>query len=391
MGVYKKGGKLVRSKTTLKSTEGVYYGITRDVIFRKKVELIDPENSIYTDTLEYNTYSQLSNFISPTKVISGSRIIRTTNGNYNTASRKGYLYERSSIDDSTYTFISDEMAINDSLEIGEFRGNAILRTKDSLSFDMMANNIKSDRKNSILLATEMPMLLIKQPKDTLYIHADTLYSAKIAQLKRAIPASRDSVSILQDTTKNKYFEAFHNVIIYSDSLQARCDSLFYSMADSTIRLLGHPIVWTNNNQITGDTIYLYINNKKPEGLKVFNNAFAINKLDSVELYNQMRGNQILVWFQNGSIAKMVTKGNAESIYFVQDDHKDLIGMNSASAQIMEVNFEDGEPAKVKWINQLNGILTPIKKVKKDQQLFKNFKWEETIRPKNKFEVLSPTH
>jgi len=77
LGQYNKGGKLVRNKTVLKSVEGFYYGITRDVIFRKKVELIDPESTILTDTLEYNTYSQLTNFISPTKIINGSRIIKT--------------------------------------------------------------------------------------------------------------------------------------------------------------------------------------------------------------------------------------------------------------------------------------------------------------------------
>ena len=77
LGQYNKGGKLVRNKTILKSIEGFYYGITRDVIFRKKVELTDPESTILTDTLEYNTSSQLSNFISPTKIINGSRIIKT--------------------------------------------------------------------------------------------------------------------------------------------------------------------------------------------------------------------------------------------------------------------------------------------------------------------------
>ena len=77
IGNFKKGGKLVRQKTSLISTEGFYYGVTRDVIFRKKVTLKDPDNTIITDTLEYNTYSQLTNFISPTKIISKSRIIRT--------------------------------------------------------------------------------------------------------------------------------------------------------------------------------------------------------------------------------------------------------------------------------------------------------------------------
>ena len=140
IGNFKKGGKLVRNKTTLTSKEGYYYGVTRDVIFRNKVVVKDPETHIFTDTLEYNTYSQLANFISPTKIITGSRIIRTRNGNYNTGTRKGYLYERSSIDDSTYTFIADEMAIDDSLGLGEFRGNAIYKSKDSLSFDLMASS-----------------------------------------------------------------------------------------------------------------------------------------------------------------------------------------------------------------------------------------------------------
>ena len=63
LGSFKNGGKLVRNKTILTSTEGLYYGETRDAIFRKKVELIDPENNIITDTLEYNTYSQLTNFL----------------------------------------------------------------------------------------------------------------------------------------------------------------------------------------------------------------------------------------------------------------------------------------------------------------------------------------
>jgi len=164
LGQYRKGGKLIRNKTVLKSTEGYYYGITRDVIFRKKVELTDPENTILTDTLEYNTYSQLTNFISPTKIISGSRIIKTSNGNYNLGTKKGYLYERSIIDDSTYIFTADDMAIDDSLGLGEFRGNALYKSKDSLSFDMIANHIKTNRTKGILLATELPTLLIKQKK-----------------------------------------------------------------------------------------------------------------------------------------------------------------------------------------------------------------------------------
>lgn len=389
IGNFKKGGKLVRNKTTLTSTEGFYYGITKDVIFRKKVELKDPENNIITDTLEYNTYSQLSNFISPTKIISKSRIIRTSNGNYNLGTRKGYLYERSSIDDSTYTFIADEMAIDDSLGLGEFRGNAVYRSKDTASFDLMANNIKSNRKKDILLATELPTLLIKQKKDTMYITADTLYAARISDLSRKMTKARDSVGVLKDTSLNKYFEAFHNVKIYSDSLQAKCDSLFYALSDSTIRLFNNPIIWSNSNQITGDTIYMFVNNKKPEQLLVFNNAFAINKVDTTNYYNQLKGNRLSVWFDDGSLTKMKTRGSAENIYFALDDKKKFIGINRSSAQSIEIDFEDNEVAKVIFINQLAGKMSPLGQTPKDNMIIKGFKWQADLRPKSKYDILSP--
>lgn len=389
IGYFKKGGTLVRNKTKLKSVEGYYYGVTRDVIFRKKVEANDPDNTIYTDTLEYNTYSQLANFISPTKIISGSRIIRTRNGNYNLGTKKGYMYERSSIDDSTYTFIADDMAIDDSLGLGEFRGNVVYKSKDTLGFDLLANNIKTDKKKSALLATELPLLLIKQTKDTLYVSADTLYSGKVSDLKRPFPNARDSVGKMTDSTLDKYFEAFHHVQVYSDSLQAKCDSLFYALSDSTIRLISSPIVWANNNQITGDTIYMYVQNKKPEQLNVFNNALAINKIDTTAYYNQIKGSRLNAWFTDGELIKMRCKGNAENIYFAMDNDKNFVGVNHSNAQIIEITFENSEPAKVIFRNQLKGTLTPIQKTNKTDLKLNGFKWLENLRPKSKFDILSP--
>jgi lipopolysaccharide export system protein LptA len=389
IGVYKKGGKLVRNKTILKSTEGVYYGITRDVMFRNKVSLIDPDNSIFTDTLEYNTYSQLANFISPSKIISGSRIIKTKNGNYNIGTRKGYLYERSSIDDSSYFFIADEMAIDDSLGLGEFRGNAVYKSKDSLSFDLLANNIKTNRKNDILLATELPILLIKQPKDTMYISADTLYSGRLSDLKRKMPRARAKEEVIKDSSLNKYFEAFHHVKIYSDSMQGVADSLFYGLADSTIRLHHRPILWANQNQITGDTIYMHLNNRKAEQLRIINNAMAISPLDSTDYFNQLKGNSIVVDFIDGKIHQMQTKGSAENIYFATDNDEKFIGVNHSNAQNITINFENDEPVKIIYINQLTGKMTPLFDLPKSELKLNNFKWWIDLKPKTKFDILSP--
>ena len=189
---------------------------------------------------------------------------------------------------------------------------------------------------------------------------------------------------------DKYFEAYHHVRIYSDSLQGKADSLFYSLSDSTIRLLTNPIVWANNNQITGDTIYLQVKNKKPDQLNVFNNAFTINKIDTTDFFNQLKGNRLNAWFIDGAISKMITKGNSENIYYALDNDKKFIGVNHSNAQIIEITFENNEPAKVVFRNQLVGNMSPIGQVPKADLKIKGFRWQENLRPKSKAELIGKT-
>ncbi|MBD4970114.1 hypothetical protein GUF61_02325, partial [Xanthomonas citri pv. citri] len=85
------------------------------------------------------------------------RIIKTRNGIFDKKNKKSTLYERSFIDDSTYTATADDMAFDDSTGMGELRGNAVLRGKDSTEgADIIANNIKINKKNNSALATEKP-------------------------------------------------------------------------------------------------------------------------------------------------------------------------------------------------------------------------------------------
>ncbi len=404
IGTYLKGGKLVNKKSTLTSKEGYYYGDTRDVIFKRNVVMIDPDNKITGDTLQYNTGTEIATFTSPTVVynIKDKRTIKTREGFYDMKNKKAELYKRSIIEDSSAVFTADDMAFDDSTGLGEFRGNAVYRSKDTAQgFDMIANNIRTNKKNNSMVATQKPLLLIKQGADTIYIAADTLYSAKLSDLtkSRKVPTIRDlsvnDSSIKQKPTidkaaedsSDKFFEAYCNVKIFSDSLQAVGDSLFYSLKDSVFRLFKKPIVWAQDNQITGDTIYLYIKNKKPERLYVFENSMAINKVDSSEFFNQLRGTTINALFEDGKINSMRAKGNAENVYYATDEDKQFIGVNKSSADIIDVFFEDSKPQKVVFLRNLDGTTYPMRTTKKKKKKIRGFKWLEAVRPKSKYELL----
>lgn len=396
IGTYLKGGKVVDGPTILTSTEGFYYGETRDIYFKKKVFLNDPQYKVTTDTLLYNTYTQLARFTVPTKIVNGKRIVRTSEGYYDMKNKKAVFGKRPTVDDKDYTLTADDMAYDDSTGFGEAQGSVIYKSKDTASaYTILANNVKSNSKTGAVLATQKPLMIIKQDRDSIYITGDTLYSGKLTELEkyRKVPDVSDSLySVknkavnLKDSNSNRYFEAYFNVKIFSDSMQAVGDSLFYSFRDSTFRLFKDPIVWAQQNQITGDTIYLYTENKKPHRFYVFENALAINRAEK-ELFNQVKGNTINGIFKEGNIDFFRAKGSAEDIYYTADEQGGFIGVNRSTSDVIDVSFKERKPYKVVFRNNLQGTLSPIKQIKPDDLHVRGFKWFDEKRPKTKFELL----
>lgn len=520
IGIYTKGGRLDDGKTILNSKEGYYYGETRDAVFKKNVKLKDPEYYIETDTLLYNTYTEIANFTVPTKITSGqNKRIYTTNGYYDKKARRAYFGKRPDIQDGSTFLKADEVANDDSTGFGEARGNVIYRDT-AQGITIFSNNLKTNRNDNSFLATQHPVMVLKQEEDadSLFIAADTLYSARLSDLKKSrevpditeaglkrdnspvnnvsqpqpegsppgnekdssnkialknramiqknfkpktgfnkdssfasdslnkaaiitnketdstiitkapskdssfanmldiVTASKnDSSGQKQDTTitvhkqnntktiikkdtssaKNKrdstdrFFEAYFNVRIYSDSMQAVGDSMFYSAKDSVFRLFRNPVIWTKDNQVTGDTIYLYTYNKKPKRMYVFENALAINKV-GYEYYNQIKGRTINGYFKDGNIEYMRARGNSESVYYGQDDSSKFIGVNKSKADIFDMYFLDRKPQKVIGRVNFAGTMYPMRQVNHADLRLRGFQWIIDRRPKSKYELFDNT-
>lgn len=205
-----------------------------------------------------------------------------------------------------------------------------------------------------------------------------------------VPADKDTVKGIQvhdiDRIDSvRFFQAFHHVRIFSDSMQAVCDSMFFSGRDSIFRLYTNPIVWAKESQITGDTIYLYTKNKKPDHIEVLENAFSISKSND-SFYNQLKGNTINGFFKDGDIDHIVAKGSAESLYYLQDNDSAYTGANYAQADLINLYFIKKELDKITWLYQVKGGFYPVNAVPEERQRFRNFKWEEARRPKTRLEL-----
>jgi lipopolysaccharide export system protein LptA len=179
LGTYKNGGKVVNKKTVLTSQEGFYYADLKDVYFKKNVKLRDPAYDIDTDSLLYNTENRTTRFISQTLIKDSSgRTIKTREGFYNQETGKAEFSGRPEIVDGSRTINALRIAFDDSTGIYQAEGNAVVR--DTAEGTTIIGGLIYQNKNTdAVLATRKPLMIIRQQNDSIYITADTLFSARL--------------------------------------------------------------------------------------------------------------------------------------------------------------------------------------------------------------------
>jgi lipopolysaccharide export system protein LptA len=406
---YKNGGKVINGQTVLTSKEGTYISETKDVFFRKNVYFKDPNNTITTDSLQYNLTTNIATFIAPTHIVSkDGSVVDTKSGTYNLSTGEAIFNERTTYRDSTHSFTGNTMAFDKKSGVVQIFGRGKL--VDSVNKVIaIGDEIYLDTKRNSFLATRKPVMIIYRDGDSTYIAGDTLFSGlrKYDSLERKIAIVKDTlttttvltndsssaaqtnvkaVNLNSKDTAVRYFLAFHHVRIFNDSLQAVSDSLHYSTADSTFKLFGQPLVWNGKTQVAGDTIYMYTEKQKPQRLYVFYNSIVISQ-SADKIFNQIGGRTLNGYFKDGTIDYIRVKGSpAESIFYPQDDDSAYTGMNRSSSDVIDIYFVKKELNKVKFLNKVDGVMYPIRQIPADKKQLKNFKWQDSRRPKNKLEL-----
>ncbi|HRD58790.1 MAG TPA: OstA-like protein [Ferruginibacter sp.] len=391
---YKNGGRVINGSTVLTSSDAVYYSDTRDVYFKKFVHLTDPDYDIKADSLMYNTLSKIATFIAPTKIVTKEQgVINTKSGTYNLQTGEAIFLDRTSYSDSTRSIVGGKIAYDEKSGILQIEENGKL--VDSVNnVTVIANQILLDKYKNSFLATRKPVMILYRNNDSTYVAADTLFSGlrKYDSTQRTSINATDTMNkVVAMNLKNvkdsiRYFLAFNNTRIFNDSLQAVCDSLYYSTEDSVFRMFRNPIAWNGYSQLNGDTMYMYTINQQPKELQVFNNSLVVNET-TPGLYNQMAGRTLNAYFKEGNIDYIRIKGSpAESIYYPQDEDSAYIGMNRSSGDVIDVYFENKELNKVTFVNDVNGTLYPLKQIPADEKSLKAFKWLDAQRPKHKLEL-----
>ena len=393
VGIYRNGGRVVNKETVLTSEEGFYYADLKDVYFKKNVKLKDPSYDLQSDSLLYNTGTEMVRFIAETFIKDSSgRTIKTREGYYDKKTGKAEFGQGPIITDKDIQVTGERIISDDSLGITQIFGRGII-VDTANKTTVIADTIFYNKKNESFLAFAKPLMIVEQEQDSIFIAADTLFSARLSDLYGAKDSvvKKDTlreIKIIDTKTKDstdRYFEAFRHVRIFSDSLQAVCDSMFYSFKDSVFRLYDDPVVWSNENQVTGDTILLFTKNKKADRMQVFKNSF-IASLVKPEIFNQIKSTRMDAYFIDGAIDSVRARGSAECVYYIQDEDSAFTGINQSKSELMDVYFKEKEIQRVVFRTAVKGTIWPMQQKSPQEMHLQNFRWRDAERPKTKYEL-----
>jgi lipopolysaccharide export system protein LptA len=193
---------------------------------------------------------------------------------------------------------------------------------------------------------------------------------------------------LADTNAPMYFVGWNHVLLFSDSMQGKCDSIVYTRSDSIIRMINTPIVWAHNSQITGDTILLQLDSSEMRSMYVPDKALVVSQSGppKAQLFDQVQGKTLTAWFMHNTITHINVIPDAECIYYSKDEHGAYMGMDQAKSVQMIIYFQDQKIINIKFLTDDHITVTPLERVDIPNAKLSRFKWIPDDRPKSKEEL-----
>ena len=385
-------GTIKDSVNVLTSRWGQYSPDNHQAIFRGNVKLVNSKFLLTADTLEYNTESYQSDLVGPTEILyEKETTIYSSNGWYNTQSELSMLLDRSQIihaDGTTLT--GDTIYYDKKAGYGNSFGN--IESCDSANHLTLYGHRGEvwDNGNRGYVTDSAMLLDWSDTTAFTYMHADTLWSENVPyQVYSILP--RDSIlvdSILmpqlpdtlwQDTTYHQ-LRAFYNVRIYSEDIQAVCDSVLYNGKDSIITLLGMPICWNEANQISADQIDIYLKNNTIDYLHGQGNTLAVRQ-EANDAFNQMIGKEMLAYVRDGDVYLVDVRGNAETVFYPREDDGTFVGVNRTQSSFVKLYITNQQIDHVVFTSATTGVMIPLSQAAETEKQLSGFFWADAERPR----------
>lgn len=359
---YYTGAEIVNNDNKLFSKIGYYYGDENLLKFKKSVNLLNPDYEIISDTLLFNTISEIAYFFGPTTITSDSNLIYCENGWYNTITDESRFSKNAFLQNNDQTLSGDSLIYKRKQAYGLALKN--VQVVDTInSFIINGNRAELfERKDSSIITID-PLLILIMENDSLFLHSDTIVAFKKNKLEKVVKAST-------------------GVKFYSENLQGKCRELYYFNNDSNICMYHNPILWAQEYQMTADSIIMEMKNKGIDKLLLSDNAFIVSN-PYPEFYNQIKGKKINGFFTNNEMKKIRVFGNGQVSYTIEDEYKKITGINTVTCSLMNIDVNNKKIKRISFQESPESVIFPTDELPLEWKRLKGFAWKGKEQIKNK--------
>lgn len=357
-------GEIKDGELTLTSEKGTYNTKSHLFYFKKNVEVISTNYTVETDTLNYNSKSKTTFFLGPSYIYSNNNTIYCENGWYNTITNLSQFRENAYITNGENLVKGDSLFYNRNLGYGKAINNISLI--DTINNIIVNGDLSEYFENEDKIeVTKNALLSVIFDEDTLFMTANKFVSY---------------------SSEKDYLLAYDNVKIFKKDFQGKCDSLYYSISDSVVNLYRTPILWVDDMQITSDSINILMKNQKIEKMLFYPNPLIASEADSL-FYNQIMGKYMTAFFSENKLRKIDVNGNGQSLFLIEDDNKDNIGLNKAICSNISINMKESKLSDITYKVVPTSTTKPIQDIIESDKFLEKFIWRMDEKPLSKEDIM----
>ena len=366
VGYYFDGGVVTDTSFVLTSLKGYYFINTGMVNFKNDVVVDASKSDIFTDTLLYDTNTEIITILGPTNIYTDSVHLYSEEGWHDPKANYSVLKRNSAIEKSGQIIEGQHMVYDGVLGKGE--AYVYVEITDTLQ----KIKIKGKRgffsdNTDYAYVTDSALFVQYSGFDSLYLHADTL-------------------SFEPDTNGYRLMKAYHKVKYFRYDIQGKCDSLIYSTFDSVILMYNDPVMWSLNNQMAGEQIRVVTKQNHVELVEMIGKAFLISRVDSIR-FNQIKGKKISGFINNNQLRKIYVEGNTESLYYLNDGPY-IVGVNKSESPYLTIFMNKNQIQKVIMYPKPVGEMLDPETITKAQSELEDFDWQMNLRPFSPYEIFN---
>lgn len=367
---YNSYGTIVNKDNTLKSKSGRYMIGQKKYEFRTAVTLTNPKHVLKSNNLDYYTNSGHSYVFGPSTITSKEDYVYTEKGFYDTRKKQAWLYTNSFIKYDTQVIRGDEMYYDQVTQFAKAIKNvSVIDTVNK--FKGTGHYAEVYRAKDSMMFTQRALVVTEVEGDSLYTHA-----------KKMIITGKEGFRVVR---------GFNNARFYKSDMNGKCDSIHSREETGLTQLIGRPVVFNGQNQVTGEKIHLISDSKteKLDSIKVLNNAFIIQKDTLGKGFNQLKGANLYGKFKDNKLSEVDLIKNTEKIYYMYDDKDELVGIDKGVSSKIHLDIENNEIIAVTSYTNIESDSYPDKDLPDNVRKLRGFEWRGDEMIKSKDDIFPP--